>query len=54
MSTEQAIKLFLKGFFKASGLTSMILIAGYWQYFNSAIIIVGIIGGVMTMKDSEK
>jgi hypothetical protein len=53
MTTEKAIQQFLKGFFRAGGLTFLILVAGYWQYFWVPILLIGVTGGYMDMKGFE-
>jgi len=54
MTTETAVISFVLGFLRAAVLTFVISIACYWGYDLAAILIVGAVGGVMTMKSVEE
>lgn len=53
MTTEQALLAFSLGFLRAAVLTFTIQALMYWGYCVSVFLIVGIVGGIMTMKREE-
>ena len=53
MTSNEAIIFFVVGFLRAAAMTFAISVACYWGYDLVAILLVGAIGGVMTMKRME-